>query len=473
MPRALLNRLLLVACLLPLCLTPLPIQAMPQKRHVDLLVVGGTVVTMDAERRVIENGTVAIDGDTVVAIGPRADLETRFIPSRRLDAAGKLVLPGLINGHTHAAMTLLRGLADDASLHDWLNNYIFPAEARNVTPDFVIWGTRLADLEMIHCGATTYADMYYFEEDVARETRAAGMRGILAETIIGFPAPDNKDFDHALAYTEKFLNHWKGDPLIHAAVGPHSVYTCSKDLLTASADLARRHHAPILIHLSESKPELDESRAKYGVSPVAYLDKLGILGADVLAAHCIWVDGHDVALLARRDVGCVHNPSSNMLLASGVAPVTQMIAAGVRLGLGTDGSAGGNHDLDLMEEMPLAAALQKVTHNNPQALLAEQAFAMATIDGARALHMENQIGSLEPGKKADLVLLNLNTPDGVPLYNVYSQIVYSLRARDVETVVIGGRMVMENRRVLTIDEAEVLRKAREYSARVRKSLDLR
>ena len=469
---ALLNRLLLVSCLLPLCLTPLSMRAVPQKRHVDLLVVGGIVVTMDAERRVIENGTLAIRGDTIVAIGPRADLEGRFISSRRLDATGKLVLPGLINGHTHAPMTLLRGLADDASLHDWLNNYIFPAEARNVTPDFVAWGTRLADLEMMHSGVTTYADMYYFEDDIARETKAAGMRGVLAETIIGFPAPDNKDFAHALAYTEKFLNHWKGDPLIHAAVGPHSVYTCSKDLLAESAELARRYHAPILIHLSESKPEVDESRAKYGVSPAAYLDELGFLGADVLAAHCIWVDRHDVALLVRRDVGCVHNPSSNILLASGVAPVTQMITAGVRLGLGTDGSAGDNHDLDLMEEMPRAAELQKVTHRDPQALLAEQAFAMATIDGARALHMEDQVGSLEPGKKADLVLLNLTTPDGVPLYNVYSQIVYSLKARDVETVVIGGRMIMENRRILTIDEAEVLHKAREYGDRVRKSLDL-
>ena len=440
------------------------------REKVDLLISGGTVVTMDPQRRILEDGAVAVRGDTIVAVGTRAALEARFLPSRRFSARGKLVLPGLINGHTHAPMTLLRGLADDLTLQDWLEKYIFPAEARNVTEDFVAWGTRLAALEMIHGGTTTFVDMYYFEDVIARETKAAGMRGVLGETVIDFPAPDNKTLAQTLAYIENFLQHWKGDPLIHAAVAPHSIYTCSEETLKQSFALARRWSAPVLIHVSETKRELEESRSKHGLSPVGYLDKLGLLGPDVLAAHCIWVDAADMEVLARRQVGCVHNPSSNMMLASGVAPVVEMRAAGVRLGLGTDGPAGSNNDLDMMEEMDLAAKLQKVTRLDPRALGAEQALEMATIEGARALHMEAEIGSLEAGKKADLIVLGLDAPHAVPLYQVYSQIVYALKASDVETVIIGGRTVMQSRRVLTLVEAEVVAKAREYGAKVKRSL---
>ncbi|MBI3671118.1 MAG: amidohydrolase [Acidobacteria bacterium] len=425
---------------------------------------------MDAERRVLEDAAVAVRGDTIVAVGPRAELEARYVPARRIDARGRLVLPGLINGHNHAPMTLLRGLKDDVTLQDWLQNYIFPAESRNVNEEFVARGTRLAALEMIRGGTTTYADMYYFEDAIARETKAAGLRAVLGETILDFPAPDNKNLAQALAYTENFLKRWKGDPLIRAAVAPHSVYLCSEKTLKESAALARRYGAPILIHLSETKREVDEIRAQYGLSPPQHLEKVGVLGPDVLAAHCIWVDAADMALLARRQVGCVHNPSSNMMLASGVAPVVEMRAAGVRLGLGTDGPAGSNNDLDLMEEMDLAAKLQKVTRMDPRALGAEQALEMATIGGAKALHMEEEIGSLETGKKADLVLLGISAPHAVPMYQVYSQIVYALKASDVETVVIAGRTVMENRRVLTLNEAEVVARAREYGARVKQSL---
>jgi 5-methylthioadenosine/S-adenosylhomocysteine deaminase len=440
------------------------------KERVDLLVAGGTVVTMDAQRRVLEGGAVAIRGDTIVAVGPRAELEARFLPAQRIEARGKLILPGLINGHTHAPMTLLRGLADDVTLKEWLEKYIFPAEARNVTEDFVTWGTRLAALEMIHGGTTTYADMYYFEGAVARETKAAGMRGVLGETILDFPAPDHRTPAQALAYTENFLKRWKGDPLIRPAVAPHSTYTCSEQTLREAAALARRYAAPILIHLSEARFDVEQSRAQHGVSPVVYLENIGVLGPDVLAAHCIWVDAGDISLLAKRGVGCVHNPSSNMMLASGVAPVADLRAAGVRLGLGTDGPAGSNNDLDLMEEMDLAAKLQKITRMDPRALTAEQALEMATIGGARALHMEGEIGSLEEGKKADLIVLGMSAPHAVPLYHVYSQIVYALKASDVETVIIAGRMVMQNRRVLTLDEAKVVAKAHEYGAQVKRSL---
>lgn len=447
-----------------------PPKQRPAREKVDLLVAGGTVVTMDAQRRILEDGAVAVRGDTILAVGLRRELEARFGPARRIEARGKLVLPGLINGHTHAPMTLLRGLADDLTLQDWLEKYIFPAEARNVTEDFVTWGTRLAALEMIRGGTTTFADMYYFEDAVAREARAAGIRGVLGETILDFPAPDNKTHEQALAYLEKFLQHWKGDPLIHAAAAPHSVYTCSEKTLQESAALARHYGAPILIHVSETKREVDESRAKHGLSPVQYLEKLGVLGADVVAAHCVWVDAADMATLAARQVGCVHNPSSNMMLASGVAPVIEMHAAGVRVGLGTDGPAGSNNDLDMMEEIDLAAKLQKVTRMDPRALGAAQALEMATIGGARALHLEAEIGSLEAGKKADLIVLGLSAPHAVPLYQVYSQIAYALKASDVETVVIAGRTVMDHRRVLTLNQAEIIAKAREYAARVKRSL---
>lgn len=447
-------------------------QAKPaqKKERVDLLVVGGTVVTMDGARRVIENGAVAIRGDAIVAVGPRAKIVAEYAAAQRINARGRIVMPGLINTHGHAPMTLMRGLADDLTLQEWLEKYIFPAEARNVTEDYVEWGTRLAVLEMIRGGTTTHTDMYYFEDTIARVTKAAGMRGVLGETHLDFPAPDNKTREQALAYTEQFLQRWQGDPLIHAAVAPHAIYTNSEESLRGSAALARKYGAPILIHLSETKKENDDSLAQRGMTPTAYLEKIGLLGPDVLAAHCVWVDAQDMAILAKHNVGCAHNPSSNMKLGSGAAPVVEMIAAGVRVGLGTDGPAGGNNDLNLMEEMDLAAKLQKVRKRDPQALPAIQALEMATINGARALHLEKEIGSLEAGKKADLILLRTDAPHAVPMYNLYSQIVYALKASDVETVVIGGRIVMQNRRLLTLNEAEILARARRYAEKVKESL---
>ena len=440
------------------------------KERADLIAAGGTIVTMDGERRIIEDGAIAVKGDAIVAVGKRAEIEAKYTAARRIQAQGKLILPGLINGHTHAPMTLLRGLKDDVTLEEWLTKYIFPAEAKNVTEDFARWGTRLAALEMIRGGTTTYADMYYFEDAIAEETKAAGMRGVLGETVIDFPVPDSKSAPQTLAYTEGFLKKWKGDAQIHAAVAPHSIYTTSEKTLRDSAALARRYGAPILIHVAETKRERGESEAKNGLSPVAYLDKLGVLGPDVLAAHCVWVDADDRKLLAARDVGCVHNPSSNMMLASGVAPVAELRAAGVRLGLGTDGTAGSNNDLNVMEEMDLAAKLQKVTRMDPRAWGARDAVEMATIEGARALHLEKEIGSLEPGKKADFIVLGLDAPHAVPMFDIYTQIVYALKANDVETVVIGGKVVMRERRVLTLDEAKVIEKAREYGKKVAESL---
>lgn len=441
------------------------------KQRADLI-VDGMVVTMDGSRSVYDDGAVAVAGDSIVAVGPRAKIESEYDGRQTIDARGKLVLPGFINGHTHVPMTLFRGLHDDVTLDDWLHKYIFPAEAKNVTEDFVRWGTRLALAEQIRSGITTFADMYYFEDAVAEETKAAGMRGVLGETFIDFPAPDNKTNAAMLAYTEKFLRKWQGDPLIHAAPAPHSIYTCSQKTLQDAAALARKYHAPILIHLSEMKKENDDSLKNDGVSPTQYLDQIGVLGPDVVGAHCIFVDEADRKTLAEKHVGCVHNPSSNMMLASGVSPVPEMRAAGVAVGLGTDGPAGSNNDLDLMEEMDLAAKLAKITKMSPLALNARAVVEMATIDGARALHMEKEVGSLEKGKKADLIVISLDEPNAVPMYDVYAQIAYSLKASDVETVVIGGRTVMRDHKLLTVDEAATIAKAREYRKTIAASLGM-
>jgi len=427
---------------------------------------------MDADRRIYADGAVAVKGDAILAVGSRAEIEARYEASQSLDAKGGLILPGFINGHTHVPMTLFRGIHDDVTLNDWLYKYIFPAEAKNVNEEFVRWGTRLAAAEQIRAGVTTFADMYYFENAVAEETKAAGMRGVLGETFIDFPAPDNKSESEMLAYTEKFLQRWQGDPLIHAAAAPHSIYTCSKKTLQDAAALSRKYHAPILIHVAEMKKEWDDSEKQNGMSPVQYLDKVGVLGPDVVAAHCIFVDANDRSTLARQQVGCVHNPSSNMMIASGVAPVPEMRAAGVAVGLGTDGPAGSNNDLDLMEEIDLAAKLAKISKMDPLALNAKAVVEMATIDGARALHMDKEIGSLESGKKADLILISLDEPNAVPMYDIYAQLAYALKADDVETVVIGGRVVMRDRKLLTVDEEASIRRAREYKKSIAASLGL-
>jgi len=443
-----------------------------EKQSVDLIVSGGIVVTMDSARAIYQDGSVAVRGDSIVAVGPRAEIEARYQSAQVIDARGHLVLPGFINGHTHVPMTLFRGLHDDVTLNDWLYKYIFPAEAKNVNEEFVRWGTRLAAAEQIRAGVTTFADMYYFEDAIAEETEAAGMRGVLGETFIDFPAPDNKSEAEMLAYTQRFLKRWQGNPLIHAAAAPHSIYTCSKKTLQDAAALARKYHAPILIHLAEMKKEWEDSEKTNGMSPVQYLDKIGVLGPDIVAAHCIFVDEADRKLFAQRGVGCVHNPSSNMMIASGVSPVPEMRAAGVAVGLGTDGPAGSNNDLDLMEEIDLAAKLAKISKMDPLALNAKSVVEMATIDGARALHMEKEIGSLEAGKKADLILISLNEPNAVPMYEVYAQIAYSLKGSDVATVIIGGKIVMQSHLLLTVDEHKVLEKAREYGKSVKISLGM-
>jgi 5-methylthioadenosine/S-adenosylhomocysteine deaminase len=428
------------------------------------------VVTVDAQRRVIENGAVAITGDRIAAVGPRAEIQKNYRARQTLHREDGILMPGLINTHTHAPMSLLRGIADDLNLQEWLEKYIFPAEAKNVSVDFCRWGTRLACLEMIRGGVTTYADMYYFEDVIAEATKEAGMRGVLGQTIIGFPVPDAKNPADALRLTEGFLKKYSGDPLIVPAPAPHALYTNSDETLRAARELANKYGVPMLIHLSETKRENDDVGAKRGMSPTRVLDSLGLLEGRTLAAHGVWLDDADIAILARRGVGVAHCPSSNMKLASGAAPVLKMLSARIALGLGTDGPAGSNNDFNLFEEMDLAAKLQKVITGDPRALPAPTVLEMATRGGARALGMEQEIGSLEAGKKADVIVVDSAVPHGVPMYDVTSQLVYALKSSDVRDVLIHGRIVMRDRKVLTLDSQQVITKAQEYRRRILSSL---
>jgi len=444
--------------------------AQNRQERVDLLVLGGTIVTMDSVRQVIDDGGIAVRAGRIVAIGSRAQIEARYTSRQRVNATGKLITPGLINGHTHIPMVLFRGLADDLDLQEWLTKYIFPAEAKNVTEDFVRVGTRLGLAEMIRGGTTTYCDMYYFEDAIAEETSKAGVRGVLGETVIDFPVADNKTNAEAMTYVEKFVSRWKGNDLIVPAIAPHAPYTVSEDHLKAVRAFSDRTGAAIVTHVSETKRELDDSIKAKGASPVAYLERIGFLSERVIAAHMVWPQGSDIEILKKRRVGVVHNPQSNMKLASGVAPVPKMMEQGVLLGLGTDGAAS-NNDLNMWEEMDTVAKLHKVFSGDPKVISAQQAFELATIRGAQALHLEKEIGSLEVGKRADLLLIERDSLNQIPLYNIYSDLVYATKASDVEGVIINGRVVMQNRRLLTLDEVSIKRDARTYRERIIKSLN--
>ena len=440
---------------------------------VDAIWSGRWVVTMDAQRRVIENGAVAVSGDHIVEVGTKTDIDRRYRAAQRLDRPDAILTPGFINTHTHAAMSLFRGVADDMNLQDWLQKFIFPAEAKNVDREFVRWGTRLALLEMALSGTTTYTDMYYFEDTVAEVTKQAGMRGILGETVIGFPAPDYKTPQASLAATEQFFKTFANDPLVIPAVAPHAIYTVPDDILKAARALANRYQKPLVIHLAETKTENDEALAKRKKTPTAALEALGVLSGWTVAAHGVWLNDADMAILKRRDTGLAHNPSSNMKLASGVAPVGKILGLNIPMGLGTDGVAGSNNDHNMMEEMDLAAKLQKVTTGDPRALPAQQAFEMATITGARALHMDKMIGSLEKNKRADMIAISLAEANAVPLYNVYSQLVYALKGADVRDVMVNGKPIVRDRKMLTLDAPAILLKAAEYQERVKKSLGMK
>ncbi len=435
-------------------------------RPVSLVVTGGIVVTMDGTGRILSPGAVAIDGRDIVGIDTPEAIAARFTAADPIDASGQIVLPGLVNTHTHAPMVLYRGLADDLALMDWLQSYIFPAEAKTVTPEFVRAGTRLAALEMIQSGTTTYADMYYFEEEIASVTKAAGLRGVLGQTVISFPVADAKTPAEGLARAERFLARFAGDDLIVPAIAPHAMYTLDARTLKAVRALADREHAPVLIHLSETADEAKTSATRHKASPTAYLESLGFWGPRTLAAHGVWLSRADIATLARRKVGVSHNPESNMKLASGAAPVVGLRAAGVRVGLGTDGAAS-NNDLDMFEAMRQAAFLAKLQTKDPRAIPARTALEMATIEGARALGLDGVTGSLEIGKRADLIVVSMAAARQTPMYEPLSHLVYVTRGDDVRTTIVNGTVLMRDRKVLTLSEPEVLAEARRISAQVR------
>jgi len=436
------------------------------RQTVSLILTGGTVVTMDPAGRVLTPGAVAIDGRDIVAIDAPAAIAARFSSGQSIDATGQVVMPGLINTHTHAPMVLYRGLADDLALMDWLQKYIFPAEAKTVTPEFVRAGTRLAALEMIQSGTTTYADMYYFEEEIAAATKEAGLRGVLGQTIIQFPVADAKTPAEGLARTERFIKQFAGDDLIVPAVAPHSMYTLDTKTLKAARALADREHVPVLIHLAETSDEVKTSRATHKATPVGYLEAIGFWGPRTVAAHGVWLSSADMTILARRHVAVSHNPESNMKLASGAAKVTAMRTAGIVVALGTDGAAS-NNDLDMFEGMRQAAFLAKLQTSDPRAVPARLALQMATIDGARALGMDRTIGSLETGKRADVITVSMTSARQTPIYDPLSHLVYVTRGDDVRNTIVNGQVLMRDRRVLTLDEPRVLSEARTLAEKVK------
>lgn len=436
---------------------------------VDLLILGGTLVTMDQDRNIVENGAIAVKDGKIVYIGKAGDVMRR--PARqRINAAGKVIIPGLINTHTHIPMVLFRGISDDLDLNDWLTRYIFPAEAKNVDEAFVRAGTRLGLAEMIRGGTTTYCDMYYFEDAIADESKKAGVRGVLGETIIDFPAPDNKTWAQGLAYTERFIKKWQNDSLIVPAVAPHAPYTVSQEHLLEARDLSNRTKAPLVIHLAEANTETEFIQQKYqGLRPIEFVEKIGFFNDRTIAAHVIHANDAELDLLKKHDVGIGHCPQSNMKLAAGTAPVPSMLKKGLRVGLGTDGAAS-NNDLSLWEEMDTAAKLHKLVSGDPKTLSAVEAFSLATIGGARALHMEDMVGSIETGKRADIVIVDMDSLNQTPVYSVYSHLVYATKAKDVRTVVINGRVVMLDRRLLTLNESVIKRDANAYRDKIIKSL---
>ncbi len=442
--------------------------AFAAQKTVDIVIAHGTLLTMAGPN--IDDGAVAIDKGAIVAVGPAAKIAKDYRGKESIDARGMAVLPGFVNTHTHVPMVLFRGIADDRDLMDWLQHYIFPAEAKNVTADFVKWGTRLAAAEMIRSGTTTFTDMYYFESDIAAEAKRAGLRGVLGETLIDFPVADNKTWDEAVAYIRKFVKRWQGDPLITPALAPHAPYTVSKEHLQQVRALATELRAPILIHVAETRNELQQINDKYSTTPGKFLDSIGFLGRDVVAAHGVWLSDDEIKIFAAKRTGVAHCPESNMMLASGVAPVVAMRAAGVNVGLGTDGPAGSNNNLDMVEEMASAARLQKVSRGDPKALSARDVLEMATIAGARVLGLDDKIGSLEAGKRADVVIIDLQQPKVQPVYAVESAIVYAASGSSVSTTICNGRILMRRGKVLTVDVPAAMAKAKEYRDRVVRSL---
>jgi 5-methylthioadenosine/S-adenosylhomocysteine deaminase len=433
----------------------------PPQEPVDLLLTGAWVLTQNQRRETFNPGAVALKGDAIVAVGPPAELQARYAAAASLDFPRGLILPGLINAHTHAAMALFRGLADDLPLEEWLNSYIFPAESR-LNRDFVYWGTKLAVAEMLLSGTTTFCDMYLFADAVAKAAAESGIRAVVGEVLYDFPSPNYGPPAAGLQFSETLCRSFRGHPLVRVAIQPHAVYTCSPELLQQCGALADKYDTRLIIHLSETHREVEDCRAQYGATPVGHLQRLGLLTPRLLADHGVVLSEADLDLLAASGAGVAHCPESNMKLASGMAPVADLLRRGVPVGLGTDGCAS-NNNLDLIQEMDSAAKLQKVRYLDPTVLPATAALDLATTGSARVLGLQGVVGALAPGLKADLVVLDLDQPHLTPLYDPYSHLVYAATGADVQTVLVGGRLLVKDRRLLAFDLEETLARARELA----------
>ncbi|MBU0732996.1 MAG: amidohydrolase [Proteobacteria bacterium] len=430
----------------------------------DIVIKNGTILTMDENNSVFEKAQLCIKGDIISKVGTIDG--GAFEAEKTIDAGGGLLLPGLVNGHTHSAMSLFRGLADDLPLMEWLQRYIFPAEKR-IDGDFVHLGALLACAEMIMSGTTTFCDMYLFEDQVAEAASKANMRCLVGEVLYDFPSPNYGELEKGFEYTESLIRKWRDHPLISIAVELHSLFTCSPDLLTRANEIALNHHAPLIIHVAETLSEIAEVKKTYGKTPVDHLDSLGLLGPHLIADHAVHLNESEIMKIAEHDVKVIHNPESNMKLAAGIAPIPKLLTCGVTVGIGTDGCAS-NNNLDLFTEMDMAAKLHKVQAMDPTLMDAVTVLKMATIQGARALGLSDITGSLEEGKKADVIIVDTNKPHLTPMYNPFSHLVYSARGNDVTHSIINGRLVMENRKLLTLDLEEIMKQANEKSVEVRK-----
>lgn len=438
--------------------------------HVNTLLVGGTVVTMNKQFDIFQNGAVAIKDHQIVAVGTQEDIQRDYTADETLNCAGQYILPGFINAHTHVPMTLLRGLADDLRLDVWLMGYIMPTEREFVSPEFCRLGTKLGCAEMIRSGITAFADMYYHESEIAATVAEIGMRGVLGQTILKYPSPDAESYEGALEYTRQFIEEWREHPLVTPAVAPHAPYSSTKELLKQCAQLAMQYDVPVLIHISEMKQEEDDSFRDYGMRVVPWVRASGLLNAKVLAAHCVHINKGDMLMLYEHDTTVAHNPTSNLKLASGIAPINEMLENKLTVGIGTDGPAS-NNDLDMFEEIRLAAILAKTAANDPTALPAKQALLMATRMGAETLFIGDKTGSLEVGKNADVILVDANTLHNFPHFKrdpdaIYSQIVYASKSTDVAHVMCHGKWLMRDRELLTVDIDTVLEEARVYAEKV-------
>jgi 5-methylthioadenosine/S-adenosylhomocysteine deaminase len=439
-------------------------------KTVDILLGNAHVLTMDEGLRQYNPGAVAVSGDSIIAVGPDPAMKAEYQAAETVDCGGRVLMPGLINAHTHVPMTLLRGLADDLRLDVWLMGYMMPVEREYVSPEFVQLGTSIACAELIRSGVTTFNDMYYFEEDVARSAAQAGIRAVCGQTVMKFPAPDAEAYEDSLAKARDFIRRWKGHPLIVPAIAPHAPYTCTAEILRATAEIAREFDVPLHTHIAETATEVENMRSEQGMPVVPYVKKQGLLEAKVIAAHCVHIDAGEMRTFLHAGSGIAHNPSSNLKLASGFAPVTKMLETGLNVGIGTDGAAS-NNDLDMLEEVRLAAFVAKVVTNDPTSLPASTALTMATRMGAQALHLGNLTGSITPGRRADLILIDVSPLHNSPAFrrsadNVYAQIVYAAKSTDVSDVMVNGKWLMRNRQLLTLQEKELLSEAASLARRI-------